>query len=108
MEIKKKAIAHYEKMIKWAKLQNGNAITDHFFMFETLGEFWQGHFCSYCQEYLKGDLFCSYCSICPLTKNNLNTKYCCYGLWHKMNHSKTWKEWIKYAEKILKLIKKMG
>jgi len=111
---KQEAIAHYERMIKWAKTQPpGNRIRYKHsvsIMFVAIGEDWYGKNCVYCQKYIKYSSS-STNKPCPLTSYVIpycDDKSCCNGLWIKMNNSTTWKEWIINAEKVLEYIKENG
>jgi len=101
MTIKQKALAHYDRMIRWASKQNprGKVFSD--IMKDAIGEIWSSMDCSYCNKYGDND-----CEKCPLSneKNGL----CCDGLYRKMFFSKSWKTWIKRAKEVRKYIKENG
>ena len=99
--MKRKAIAHYKRMIKWAKTQNPRARADIVKMSYELKDCWSSDECVYCEEYI-------FCGECPLASPNWEIEGCCGGLWDKMDDARTWKTWIKYAEQVLEYIKENG
>ena len=101
-EIKKKAIAHYDRMIEWAEKQDpkGKAINRK--MQEAIGEEWFSDDCSFCQHYHVESIIG--CDGCPLFKLQFG---CCNGRWDKLSRSKMWKSWIKNAKSVRAYIKKV-
>lgn len=97
-KLQKDAIAHYNRMIKWAKTQSQNSTPLSHVMNMEIKEGWGGADCSYCRAYLEN------CDDCSLSKSYR----CCNELWYKMDVAKTWSEWIKYAQKIKQYIKDNG
>jgi hypothetical protein len=96
-EIKRDALAHYDRMIKWAEKQDPKGFVNHLFMYRDIGETWYSDYCPYCKKYPG-------CEKCPLEKH----KKCCDGLWSEMNKQPTWGKWIEAAKKVRKYIKKYG
>jgi len=99
----KKAIAHWERMIRWAKKQNKKEFPSLFSMSNDIKEAWKGKDCELCKQFQnKADG----CSNCPLYKkyNNCNTVH---NLWFAVSFSRTWKEWVKNAKKFLKQIESL-
>lgn len=93
--LKKKTIAHYNRMIKWAKKQiSDNAIRCNV-MFSEIQENWLSLSCPFCKVFD--------CELCPIT---INTKegQCLNTPWHDMNNSETHEEWIKNAERMKQFI----
>lgn len=101
---KESGIAHYKRMINWARIRDKKEMTSYYGMSKGLGEVWQGHYCLYCSINLNGFR----CNKCPLQGKNGDSSTCCDGLWVKMHKSMTWGEWVKNAKKVLKYIKKNG
>ena len=101
-EIKQEALAHYDRMIEWAKKQNQSIECRPGIMLEAISEQWYGPFCSYCQKYF------GICSECELTRENVILFDCCNGLWRKMTKSLTWGEWVINAEAVRKYINERG
>ena len=97
-KIKKEALAHYDRMIKWAEKQNPRGRVNGYKIRGEIGEVWASYDCSYCNKYGLS------CSRCPL---NLDT-WCCNGLYGDMCKSKTWGTWIKRAEKVREYIEENG
>ena len=98
LKTKNEAIQHYDKMIKWAEKQNKYKIPSVSKMYYEIKTTWAGQHCSYC------NIHNTTCFLCELHSKNS----CCDGLWLRMDRSKTWKEWIKYAKKIKRFIEKNG
>jgi hypothetical protein len=118
-KLKKETLAHYDRMITWAKKQNELDQPNDKLMLSLLNETWKGFFCKYCIYYSgffdeQNTSFCKNNTYgnCPLNPNKANFKktsmYCCNGLWSKMNRSKTWEEWIVNAKLVKKYIKENG
>jgi len=104
--MKRAALKHYNRMIKWAGKQPANEKVCTTKMQTLLHERYFGDDCVYCQEDLKQQKKQNYpvCSECALCKND----ECCDRLWSKMVYSKTWKTWIKNAQLVREYIKKNG
>ena len=67
-KIKKEAIAHYERMIEYAKGQEPKDIADGFEMFVSINGCWRGECCPYCEEFFDGLDDGEYeCLKCPLS-----------------------------------------
>ena len=98
--IKRKTIAHYNKMIKWAKKQNPDESKSKELMYVKIKQNWTGLSCFYCSVYYDsfGDCF----GTCPLSASEDDS--CCNNLWEIMDKSRTWGEWIENAEKVLDYI----
>lgn len=94
---KRLALAHYDRMIAWAKKQDLKESPNMDIMYLKLGETWGGKYCNYCEKYIK-------CLKCPLGKYGS----CCDFLYSEMNISITWKEWVINAKKVRKYIKDNG
>ncbi len=102
--IKRKTIAHYNKMIKWAKKQNPEESTSKELMYVEIKQNWTGLSCFYCSAYYGINDKCF--GRCPLSTNE--DDYCCDHLWETMDRSRTWREWIENAKKVLDYIKIHG
>ena len=100
-KLQKDAIAHYNRMIKWAKTQSQDISPHPIAMKFEIGEMWGSDDCSYCMTYR--------CDDCPLSKFTGPEFFgCCNKLWRKMDTASTWSEWIEYAKKIKQYIKDNG
>ena len=98
-----KAIAHYDRMIAWARTQPYDDKPDSSDMFAAIGEYWFGKSCSFCQKYFnayKNDR----CTLCPLNDGVV----CCGGRWLIMNSAETWGDWVRAAEKVKEYIIEHG
>lgn len=100
-KVKKDAIAHYTRMIKWAEKQPKRERPYTKTMEREIGENWWGHYCSYCQS---PEYECLELEDCPLGTD----EKCCKGLWYKMRISKTWGTWVKRAKEVREYIRKNG
>lgn len=90
MDLKERTLAHYDRMILWAKKQNPDENINHIKMLEDLKENWYCDYCPLCNEV-------STCGQCPVYKSN-EKFFDCFGTpWVKMSNSQTWKEWLVYA-----------
>lgn len=106
-QCRRKAIRHYNRMIKWAKTQNPKSKVSKKKMEKEIGESWSGRDCAYCTEYIA-----MWCGGCPLRPCGYATDYpgevCCSGLYYKMLTTSIWSSWIKAAEKVRDFIKENG
>lgn len=105
-EIKKAAIKHYKKMIKWAKKQDPHKIVLETDMKKAIGEDWHGSSCPYCLHF-NAIKTIYICWRCPLS-GGPDDSCCCGRLWHDLNASHYWGLWVKNAKEVLKYIKKHG
>jgi len=97
VELKEQALAHYARMIKWAKRQRADDKPRSGTMHLEIGESWGAKDCAYCASFDR-------CLACPLY-----THFgCCNGLWEAMKAATTWGEWLKCAHKIVEYIKQHG
>ena len=97
-KIKKEELAHYDRMIAWAKEQKPRDKVSGYKMWDKIGEMWSNDDSSYCKRY---GLFCG---SCPLS---LDLR-CCNRLYSDMHNSKTWGTWVKRAEKVREYIRENG
>lgn len=100
--LKRKAIKHYDEMIAWAEKQHKSGQIDSDIMNTCIRQNWSGKYCAFCQRFEN-------CNNCPLEdKKYYDIRYhCCKGFWKKMNDSKTWSSWLKYAKKIRQMIQNL-
>lgn len=96
---KKESLAHYRRMIKWAKTQAKNRRPSAAEMSMDIDEEWNGDNCQYCRAH---DGHCAYCQLDDIKSG------CCSGLWKKMYDAKSWAKWIYWAERIVQYIKNNG
>lgn len=98
-ETKREAVEHYDRMIEWVKTQHSDEIVNIDYMEDCICEKWSDDYCSYCVAYSGLNL----CGICPLYAklNNEGASYnCCNNHWWRMAASRTWKDWLYYAERV--------
>ena len=107
-KVKKDAIAHYNRMIKWAekqpkrgRIREVSSMSRSVSMMAEIGEDWDGYYCSYCINPFNE---IEECINCPINENS----NCCGGLWEKMNISLTWGTWVKRAKLVREYIRKNG
>lgn len=100
--LQKKALKHYDRMIKYAKKQNPNDPPAFLKMLDDIGETWYHLDCTYC------NIFKDNCLLCSLSVHGSDSSSCCMGLWSYMDKSYTWKEWIGWAKLIKEYIKING
>jgi hypothetical protein len=112
---KEKTIAHYKRMIEWAKTQPAKNPIKYQAMYRAIGEDWFSTSCLYCKEHSKSSdkqafpgIFVTSCGDCELSGEQKLSSYCCDRLWMKLNAASNRKEWVKAAKKVLKYIKKYG
>ena len=121
MTLKQKALAHYDRMIEWAKKQPKKNKCDRVNMYYHISETWSGSHCPYCQKMSEKDLNCSYCRLhadndddnccCEgawMDMANAETYCCCDGAWMDMANAETWGTWVKRARKVREYIEKHG
>lgn len=106
MTIKEQALAHYRRMMLWAGMQKVERylVYPDFLnikiheMLKGINENWYGSYCSYCQE-----------TDCEITNCKLGSSAnCCDGLWNRLNHTISWREWINIAQMVYEYIEENG
>lgn len=97
IEIKRDALAHYDRMIVWAEKRRKNAPCASEMMDAAIGEYWGAEACVYCRNYE--------CPKCPLGESPTE---CCKSLWKDMNEARTWKTWVKRAKLVRQYIEDNG
>lgn len=99
------SIAHWKRMIKWARKQPVNRKPDIINMFKAIGEIWHDDDCALCQKYYHEFKGCDDCPLnkafgeCSSSKNN--------NLWFTVIKSKSWGIWIVNAEAFLKQLESL-
>lgn len=114
--IQRMAIDHYTRMIEWAKTQRQTDQALLSSMESAIKEGWYADYCPYCKYYKTGEIydFRYDCGVCPLdiavrSRNGFGpSSLCCGRLWRRMDRSKTWKTWVKRAEKVMEFIETHG
>ena len=101
--VRTRALAHYKRMIKWARTQPETDSVNALLMHKAIKETWGAIYCPYCVSYAGVA-----CNLCPLYKLSSSGSHCCGGWWNKMDRAPTWKSWIKYAVKVYSFIDKYG
>ncbi len=101
-EAVQESIEHWERMILWVDgLNNKNDRPNDDKMTDAIDESWYGEYCLLCKEF-KG------CQACPLKISfGVCTNDDSKNAWKLVRHSKTWKGWLKNANKMLKQIKSL-
>lgn len=95
MSLKQDVLDHYDRMIAWAETQNPRSKVNSDEMRICISEWWYSDDCPLCKTYQNE--FSEDCVKCPVYKKSKN--YYCRGTpWIKMDDSKTWKTWLKYAK----------
>ena len=97
-EQKTQCIAHYKRMIDWAKTQDPGGKASLYYMKEATHERWTNTYCKLCIDY---DTHCAYCPMSAIDQ-------CCMeqdSIWKAMGRSYYWGEWLIHAEELLELFK---
>lgn len=87
---KDEAIAHWDRMIVWAKKQNPNETAYSFKMWREIDENWSGEYCALCK------LFPGACSKCPMPVKCSSDN----SVWAEVYSASTWGEWVTAADKM--------
>jgi hypothetical protein len=102
----KESIAHWKRMIKWAKTQpvrSKKYIAEMSRYINESPSIWD---CSLCTKYISRTCSTYICSnSCPLIKNYRLSCFHDDSLYHKVADTKTWGAWVKRAEKMLRALK---
>jgi len=98
----KKTIAHWERMIKWAKKQNHYNFVNKNEMMNEIGECWDSRYCDLCIKYNKNR-----CAKCPLKRKYGGCIMRTDNLWFSVATSRIWDEWIDNAKDFLKQLKSL-
>lgn len=97
-------------MINWVKNQDyldfKHGVVDADLMIQEINEDWFSDDCAFCQSYIDYDSN-PLCSRCPIVLNHFASCENKQSIWWKVDRSETWTEWLKNAEKMLKLLKKV-
>lgn len=98
-ELLAESIAHWERMLKWARQQKPLYKADSLEMKESLGESWDGSDCPLCKNY-------RFCKGCPLFEQQGDV---CDGFnntaWSKIHKSRNWSEWVINAVRMIETLK---
>lgn len=95
----KKVVAHWERMIKWAKEQPKGEDVNSNKMFEAIKETRAGIYCVFCRKYHS-----SKCKLCPI---EIELGGCFDIGYNEVGDSHTWGSWVRNAEIFLNNIKKL-
>ena len=103
-----RTIAHWEKMIKWAKKQPEHYLTSIGAIHNGINQTWYGDYCPLCDKYYKGSKTKLTCKKCPLKikygkcgRSKIRNK------WHNVSFSYNWKDWVENAEVFLAQLKRL-
>lgn len=91
------SIEHYDRMIEWVKTRPNDDIVNPALMIRKIKEDWYGDYCSICVSVE------SQCNLCILDRKG----YCCDdqgSIWRRMRFSKTWKDWLDYANQMRQIL----
>lgn len=111
MKALKETIAHWERMIAWARARTNYYITSipplcEFEMFEAIKESWYSDSCPLCAlfYYVQNDV-CS--EKCPIFQayGECGEEEATDNLWLNVEDSESWYEWVINAKKFLEQIK---
>ena len=111
-DIKQEAIEHYNRMIAFAaecKENNVEFSSDRIdFFSNSIGECWQGEFCSYCIKYyfIKPEAPCGKCPLNP--HESKDAIHCCDGVWNRINMANSWDTLVKALTDVKKYIEGWG
>lgn len=92
-EAVEKTIRHWERMTAWVFQCNPEDRVDAEKMELALGESWYAKNCALCQYVHENYRQDEDCSECMLAQKCINPS----SPWYKLNYSKTWRAWQKYA-----------
>lgn len=85
-------IAHWERMIKWARMRKGGSPEIRYFeMKDEIGEHPTSEYCALCKMFFRDK-----CAGCPL-----GTCEDTDSLYQKVMHTETWGAWVLAAKKLL-------
>lgn len=101
-QAKAESLAHYQRMIDWAKTQPGEYHPSTIRMDNEIGDFWGVDTCAYCGRFECIGLEATRHNLCPLSSN----QKCCDDIFHNMAAARSWSEWIKYAKQVQDFIAK--
>jgi hypothetical protein len=106
-ELKAQTLAHYKRMINWARTQNPATEATEMAMMRAIGETWIAEFCPICQSAVRAvragrhsQLDCFVCPIgsAPFHRNIGGRLGCDHTPWMQFSGADTWAEWIIIAE----------
>jgi len=108
-----KALAHWERMQAWVKLQpDEDAVSDsgwydHYgYMKFAIGETWEGKYCACC-KFTRSLSDILNCSLCPIAI--AGEERCDYNnsSWRLVDMSETWGEWLENSHAMVSLLKRV-
>ena len=100
MKLKEKTLAHYHRMIEWAKKQDPQDYVDPRLMHKSIGESFYGADCPLCNKH-------SYCVGC-IVSNHTSQHGCRFTPWEDMSTSINWEKWIDSALKEIEFLKSLN
>ncbi len=100
--LKRRALAHYDRMIAWAEQQDPDDFKLITTMVNAIGEVWGQGDCSYCSRYYDRER--ASCGDCPL----LSHSGCCGERWSAMHGARTWGAWVTAARAVRAYIEEHG
>ena len=103
----KKAIWHWNRMIAWVKEQDPYEVPCDAFMRKHIHQDWYAKSCSFCEVCLVDDGDEHDCSECPIRVAGFLSCMTSRSKWARVQDSSTWDEWLKYANEMLELLKKV-
>lgn len=94
------SIAHWKQMRKWVRKQPKDEKVSRGKMEKAIGESWYGGDCPLCQYYFV-------CGNCPLSQKYGECVYDNENAWGDIYESKTWEEWLRYAEVMIQQLESL-
>lgn len=91
------SIAHWDRMIRWARTQPQDGKVYDEYMFDEIKERWNADYCSLCLEYYDS------CEGCPLREAGNYCEDDC-SAWRAVCCSAKWDKWVEKAEEMLAVL----
>ena len=110
VDLLKKSREHWENMHTWVRTQPAGDNVNVDIMEGAIGELWGASHCPLCKRFLhykKGKSVweegIDICNSCPLAqiRGSCNDPY---STWQKVNHAKTWEEWLIASDGMIKVL----
>lgn len=100
-----KALAHWERMQAWVKLQPEEDAVSGSGMKFAIGETWEGKYCACC-KFTRSLSDIMDCYLCPIAI--AGEERCDYpnSSWQLVDMSETWGEWLENSHAMISLLKR--
>lgn len=99
IEATKAAIAHWENMVDWVKLQPGDMKANEDLMENKIGEDWFSKHCPLCK------LYSANCYKCPVVVYGESSCDDMNSIWARVQSQDTWADWLKSAAEMITMLK---